>query len=152
MQLKLTHRNHKPSSSITALIEGELAALQPDLRIDEARVAIERSLTESPPFRVSLHLVTPGPDIVVRVKDHTLRAAAAKAFERVRGLCLLLARYCDDGRREITIPGLRDMAAITNLTEETVSRAMSRLRRLGILQRQDRRHGLMLVAAEPAAA
>lgn len=84
MQLKLTHRNHKPSSSITALIEGELAALQPDLRIDEARVAIERSLTESPPFRVSLHLVTPGPDIVVRVKDHTLRAAAAKAFERVR--------------------------------------------------------------------
>ena len=67
-------------------------------------------------------------------------------------LCLLLARYCDDGRREITIPGLRDMAAITNLTEETVSRAMSRLRRLGILQRQDRRHGRMLVAAEPAAA
>ncbi len=84
MQLKLTHRNHRPSSSITALIEAELAALEPDLRIDEARVAIERSLTESPPFRVSLHLVTPGPDIIVRVKDHTLRAAAAKAFERVR--------------------------------------------------------------------
>ena len=81
-----------------------------------------------------------------------LALRAGEAFERVRGLCLLLARYCDDGRREITIPELRDMAAITNLTEETVSRAMSRLRRLGILQRQDRRHGLMLVAAEPAAA
>lgn len=84
MQLKLTHRNHRPSSSITALIEAELASLEPDLRIDEARVAIERSLTESPPFRISLHLVTPGPDIIIRVKDHTLRAAAAKAFERVR--------------------------------------------------------------------
>jgi DNA-binding transcriptional regulator YhcF (GntR family) len=67
----------------------------------------------------------------------------------VRQLCLLLARYCDEGRKEITIPELRDMAAITNLTEETVSRAMSRLRRLGLLQRQGRRHGLMQVA-DPA--
>ena len=79
-----------------------------------------------------------------------LALRAGEAFERVRRLCLLLARYRDDGRREITIPELRDMAAITNLTEETVSRAMSRLRRLGILQRQDRRHGLMRVAVEPA--
>lgn len=79
-----------------------------------------------------------------------LALRAGEAFERVRGLCQLLARYCDEGRREITIPELRDMAAITNLTEETVSRAMSRLRRLGILQRQDRRHGLMRVAVEPA--
>lgn len=79
-----------------------------------------------------------------------LALRAGEAFERVRQLCLLLARYCDEGRKEIMIPELRDMAAITNLTEETVSRAMSRLRRLGILQRRDRRHGLMRVAAEPA--
>ena len=71
--------------------------------------------------------------------------------QRLQPLTTLLARYRDEGRKEIMIPELRDMAAITNLTEETVSRAMSRLRRLGILQRQDRRHGLMLVAAEPAA-
>ncbi len=74
-----------------------------------------------------------------------LALRAGEAFERVRQLCLLLARYCDEGRREITIPELRDMAAITNLTEETVSRAMSRLRRMGLLQRQNRRHGRMLV-------
>ena len=74
-----------------------------------------------------------------------LALRAGEAFERVRQLCLLLARYCDEGRREITIPELRDMAVITNLTEETVSRAMSRLRRMGLLQRQDRRHGRMLV-------
>jgi CRP/FNR family nitrogen fixation transcriptional regulator len=78
-----------------------------------------------------------------------LALRAGEAFERVRQLCLLLARYCDEGRKEITIPELRDMAAITNLTEETVSRAMSRLRHLGLLQRRGRRHGLMLVA-DPA--
>ena len=76
-----------------------------------------------------------------------LALRAGEAFERVRQLCLLLARNGDPGRKEITIPELRDMAAITNLTEATVSRAMSRLRRLGILQRNDRRHGLLLVAA-----
>ena len=79
-----------------------------------------------------------------------LALRAGEAFERVRQLCLLLARYRDEGRKEITIPELRDMAAITNLTEATVSRAMSRLRRLGILQRRGRRHGLMRVTAEPA--
>ena len=79
-----------------------------------------------------------------------LALRAGEAFERVRQLCLLLARYRDEGRKEIMIPELRDMAAITNLTEATVSRAMSRLRRLGILQRRGRRHGLMRVAVEPA--
>lgn len=78
-----------------------------------------------------------------------LALRAGEAFERVRQLCLLLARYRDEGRKEITIPELRDMAAITNLTEETVSRAMSRLCRLGMLQRQGRRRGLMRVT-DPA--
>lgn len=74
-----------------------------------------------------------------------LALRAGEAFERVRRLCLLLARNLGEGRREITIPELRDMAAITNLTEATVSRAMSRLRRMGLLQRQGRRRGLLLV-------
>jgi CRP-like cAMP-binding protein len=79
-----------------------------------------------------------------------LALRAGEAFERVRQLCLLLARNGDAGHKEITIPELRDMAAITNLTEATVSRAMSRLRRLGILQRRGRRHGLLRVTADPA--
>ncbi|MFA5124165.1 Crp/Fnr family transcriptional regulator [Zavarzinia sp.] len=86
---------------------------------------------------------------VERRAADALALRAGAAFERVRQLCLLLARYRDEGRKEIMIPELRDMAAITNLTEATVSRAMSRLRRLGILQRRGRRHGLMLVA-DPA--
>jgi CRP/FNR family nitrogen fixation transcriptional regulator len=87
---------------------------------------------------------------VERRAADALALRAGEAFERVRQLCLLLARYRDEGGQEITIPELRDMAAITNLTEATVSRAMSRLRRLGILQRRGRRHGLMRVAVEPA--
>lgn len=44
------------------------------------------------------------------------------------------------------------MAAITNLTEATLSRAMSRLRRMGLLQRQGRRRGLVFVHPEAACA
>lgn len=87
---------------------------------------------------------------VERRAADALALRAGEAFERVRQLCLLLARYRDEGHKEITIPELRDMAAITNLTEATVSRAMSRLRRMGMLQRQGRRYGLVLVAADPA--
>ena len=81
-----------------------------------------------------------------------LALRAGEAFERVRQLCLLLARERDDGRREIAIPGLKDMAAITNLTEVTVSCAMSHLRRTGLLQRHGRRLGLVFPDAGAASA
>lgn len=84
MKLTLTHRNHAPSDSIVTMIEEELKSLQPDLQIDEARIHLERSLTESPPFSASVHLVTPGPDVIVRATDHTLRAALLKAVAAVR--------------------------------------------------------------------
>lgn len=84
MKLTLTHHNHIPSSSIADLIEKELQALQPDLQIDEARVHLARSLTDSPPFSASFHLVTPGPDVIVQATDHTLRAALLKAIAAVR--------------------------------------------------------------------
>ena len=83
MKITLTHRNHSPSASIVEMLENELKTLQPDLKIDEARVHLERSLTESPPFSVSFYLVTPGPDVQVRATDHTLRAALIKAFARI---------------------------------------------------------------------
>lgn len=85
MKLTLTHRNHAPSKSIIEMIDKELKSLQPDLQIDEARVHLERSLTDSPPFNASFHLVTPGPDVIVKSTDHTLRAAILKAFQRIAG-------------------------------------------------------------------
>ncbi len=84
MKLTLTHRNHAPSESIVEMIDRELQSLQPELRIDEARVHLERSLTDSPPFSASFHLVTPGPDVIVQATDHTLRAALLKAVAAVR--------------------------------------------------------------------
>ena len=84
MKRLLRHVNHNPSWSLTELLDKELAALQGELRIDEARVRFERHNDSSPPFRVSMHLVTPGPDVVVESTDHTLRAALLKAFEVVR--------------------------------------------------------------------
>jgi hypothetical protein len=84
MKLTLTHRNHAPSASIVEMIDKELKALQPDLQIDEARVHLERSLTASPPFSASFHLVTPGPDVIVQATDHTLRAALLKAVAAVK--------------------------------------------------------------------
>jgi hypothetical protein len=85
MKLTLSHRNHAPSKSILEMIENELKSLLPDLQIDEARVRLERSLTDSPPFTASFHLVTPGPDVIVTSSDHTLRAAILKAFQRIAG-------------------------------------------------------------------
>ena len=84
MKLILSHRNHAPSESIVKMIESELTALLPELQIDEARVHLERSLTESPPYSASFHLVTPGPDIIVSSSDHTLRAAIIKAFQGIQ--------------------------------------------------------------------
>ena len=83
MKLTLSHRNHVPSKSIVEMIEIELKSLLPDLQIDEARVRLERSLTDSPPFSASFHLVTPGPDVIVKASDHTLRAAILKAFRSI---------------------------------------------------------------------
>lgn len=84
MNLTLSHRNHAPSESIVKMIESELTALLPELQIDEARVHLERSLTESPPYSASFHLVTPGPDVIVSSTDHTLRAAILKAFQGIQ--------------------------------------------------------------------
>jgi hypothetical protein len=83
MKLTLDHRHHEPSPQFTALIEKEIQALEPVLRIDEARVSIERQ-EASPPFRVSARLVTPGPDVQADATDHTLRAALSKLIRRIR--------------------------------------------------------------------
>jgi hypothetical protein len=104
MKLTLTHRNHAPSVSVIEMIENELKSLLPSLQIDEARVRLERSLTDSPPFSVSFHLVTPGPDVIVRSSDHTLRAAILKAFQRIAAK--IGHREVKRARRRVTAPAI----------------------------------------------
>jgi hypothetical protein len=83
MKFTFTHHHHSPSKSILDMIEAKMHSLLPDLKIDEARISLDRSLTESPPYSVSFHLVTPGPDVIVSSSDHTLRAAVLKSFKLI---------------------------------------------------------------------
>lgn len=78
MKIILKHLHHKPSASFTAMIEQHLGELGKTRQIDEARIIIERRMEASPPFRISAHLVTPGPDVFAEAVDHTLRAAFEK--------------------------------------------------------------------------
>lgn len=63
-----------------------------------------------------------------------------QAAERVRRLVLLLASPCEEAgsvrskQRQVILPPRQDMADITALTLETVSRMVSGLRRAGILK------------------
>lgn len=84
MKLRIQHRHHQPSDSFTALVETELSALSSQMRIDEARVLVERHPEASPPFRISAHLITPGPDVTAEAADHTLRAALTKLVRSLR--------------------------------------------------------------------
>ena len=78
MKLILKHSNHQPSPSFTELLKKHLEPLREGLQIDEAHVFLERRLEASPPFRITAHLVTPGPDVFAEAVDHTLRAALNK--------------------------------------------------------------------------
>ena len=86
MKLHLTSGLYQPSAAFSTQLGDTLAALCKLLRIDEARVVVEKRSDGSPAFRLSAHLVVPGPDIVVESVDHTLRAALQKLDD------LLLAR------------------------------------------------------------
>lgn len=81
----------------------------------------------------------------------TLALRAGEALDRVRQLMVLLARNRDDSPL-LVIPGLKDMAEITSLTMETVSRAISRLRKAGLLQKRGRQVSLKLGDLEFAGA
>lgn len=74
----------------------------------------------------------------------SLRCGQAKA--RIRNLLCFLARepkhHADHDETRVALPTLRDMAQITALTCETVSRTLSALRKTGILktENQDKGH------------
>lgn len=85
MKITLNSIHHKPSAPLMSFLRKELGSLEPDLRIDEARVRLVRDAEASPPFSVAFHLVTPGPDVTAESRDHTLRAALLKAFGVLRG-------------------------------------------------------------------
>ena len=84
MKLTLQYNNIRSSGSFEALMESLLIALQPTLKIDEAIVRFEQSREASPAYRASVHLVTPGPDVIAEGRDHTLLAAINKVIASLK--------------------------------------------------------------------
>ncbi len=80
MKLTLEHHHLRSTDELDSLIEERILALQPRLQIDEANVRLEHRRESSPAFRVHVHLVTPGPDVLAEGRDHTLRAAIEKVM------------------------------------------------------------------------
>lgn len=80
MRLNVQHLNIRPLDMIDAWVEKQLRALGATRQIDEANVRLVRLLDASPAYQVHVHLVTPGPDVFAESRDHTLRAAVAKAM------------------------------------------------------------------------
>jgi len=85
MRMNVQHLNIRPLDTIDAWVGKQLHALGECRQIDEANVRLARLADTSPAYQVHVHLVTPGPDVFAESRDHTLRAAFAKAMAQVSG-------------------------------------------------------------------
>ena len=83
MTLHLRQIHHRSSKPFVALVRQQIERLRRDLKIDEAKIVIERRREASPAFRLEAHLVTPGPDVFASARDHTLQAALRKLIKRL---------------------------------------------------------------------
>ena len=84
MRLNVQHLNIRPLGALDSWVEKQILALGETRQIDEANVRLVRLRETSPAYQVQVHLVTPGPDVFAESRDHTLRAAFAKAMARLR--------------------------------------------------------------------
>jgi hypothetical protein len=83
MRLNLQHLNVRSLHTLDAWVEKEILALGQVRQIDEANIRLIRMENTSPAYEVNVHLVTPGPDVFVESRDHTLRAAFAKVIKQL---------------------------------------------------------------------
>ena len=84
MRLNMQHLNIRSFEKLGVWAENQLLALGATRQIDEANVRLVRLRDASPAYQVHVHLVTPGPDVFAESRDHTLRAAFAKAMTQLR--------------------------------------------------------------------
>jgi len=83
MQIVISHKHVKSVDEQDRLVEQRLFALADRLQIDEARVEFERRWDGAPPYRVGIHIVTPGLDVTAEGEDQTLHAAALKSLRQL---------------------------------------------------------------------
>jgi ribosome-associated translation inhibitor RaiA len=84
MRLNVQHLNIRSLDMIDAWMKNQLQTLAERRQIDEANIRLARLPDTSPAYQVHVHLVTPGPDVFAESRDHTLRAAFAKAMTQLR--------------------------------------------------------------------
>jgi ribosome-associated translation inhibitor RaiA len=84
MRLNLQHLNLRSLDTLDSWVEKQILALGQARQIDEANVRLVRLENASPSYQVSVHLVTPGPDVFAESRDHTLRAAFEKVIKQLR--------------------------------------------------------------------
>lgn len=84
MRLNVQHLNLRSLDTFDRWAEQQILALGQRRQIDEANVRLVRVRHASPAYHVHVHLVTPGPDVFAESRDHTLRAAFAKAMTQLR--------------------------------------------------------------------
>jgi ribosome-associated translation inhibitor RaiA len=84
MRLNVQHLNIRSVDALDSWVEKHIFALGRARLIDEANIRLVRLDNASPAYQVSVHLVTPGPDVFAESRDHTLRAAFAKAVGQLR--------------------------------------------------------------------
>jgi len=85
MRLNVQHLNIRSLDTLDSWVEKQIFALGRARQIDEANIRLVRLEDASPAYQVNVHLVTPGPDVYAETRDHTLRAAFAKAMAQWRG-------------------------------------------------------------------
>lgn len=83
MQIVIAHKHVKSVDDQDRVVEQRLFALADRLQIDEARVVFERRWDGAPPYRVGIHIVTPGPDVLAEGEDQTLPAAVLKSLRQL---------------------------------------------------------------------
>lgn len=83
MKLVIRHSEVSRAEALSSHVRKQILELESLRRIDEAVVNLALDREASPPFRVQVHLVTPGPDFFAEARDHTLAAALAKVTKRL---------------------------------------------------------------------
>jgi ribosome-associated translation inhibitor RaiA len=84
MKLNVQFLNIPSIHEHSAWVNEQILALGDARRIDGANARIVRLAEASPAYQVNVHLATPGPDLFVESRDHTLRAAVSKAISELR--------------------------------------------------------------------
>ena len=84
MKLTVKHFNVRSTNALDSWVEEQILSLQPVLQIDEAEVFLKHDHQASPPYQVTVHLVTPGPDVSAEACDHTLQATFLKTMDSLR--------------------------------------------------------------------